>query len=128
MVRLSQDFDRDADAVVFHGDCRDLLARIPDEFVKMVITSPPYNLGKPYENRLELEEYLSQQRSVIEECVRVTASSGSICWQVGNYVKNGEIIPLDIVLFPVFSSLGLRLRNRIKSLRRIKKSVKREKL
>ena len=38
---------------------------------------------------------------------------GSICWQVGNYVTNGEIIPLDIALFPAFAKHGLKLRNRI---------------
>jgi adenine-specific DNA-methyltransferase len=43
----------------------------------------------------------------------VLDNRGSICWQVGNYVDNGEIIPLDIVLYPIFSSLGLHLRNRI---------------
>jgi adenine-specific DNA-methyltransferase len=32
---------------------------------------------------------------------------------VGNYVKNGEIVPLDIALFPIFEELGLHLRNRI---------------
>ncbi|HOA52669.1 MAG TPA: site-specific DNA-methyltransferase, partial [Thermogutta sp.] len=44
---------------------------------------------------------------------RVLDDQGSICWQVGNYVDNGEIIPLDIVLYPIFASLGLHLRNRI---------------
>jgi len=52
-------------------------------------------------------------RKVISECVRVLSDTGSICWQVGNYVENGSIIPLDILLYPVFSGLGLSLRNRI---------------
>ena len=39
--------------------------------------------------------------------------SGSLCWQVGNYVDNGQIIPLDLKLYPIFERLGLRLRNRI---------------
>jgi len=62
---------------------------------------------------MKLDYYLDQQKQVIEECVRVLSSDGNICWQVGNYVNNGEIVPLDIVLFPIFSSLGLHLRNRI---------------
>lgn len=40
-------------------------------------------------------------------------TGGSICWQVGNYVDKGEIIPLDTLLFPIFNGLGLKLRNRI---------------
>ena len=112
-VRITSEFDRTADFVIHKGDCLDLLPRIPDGFVKLVVTSPPYNLGKSYETRLELSEYLAQQCMVIEECVRVLDDRGSICWQVGNYVDNGEIVPLDIVLYPIFASLGLHLRNRI---------------
>jgi adenine-specific DNA-methyltransferase len=112
-IRIVDRFLQDADFVLHPGDCLDLLAAIPDGCVQLVVTSPPYNLGKPYENRLHLEEYLCQQKSVIEECVRVLHSRGSICWQVGNYVEDGEIIPLDIALYPIFSSLGLHLHNRI---------------
>ncbi len=87
-----------------------MLPTIPDNFVKLAVTSPPYNLGKPYESRLDLDEYLSWQRKVIEGCVRVLDEHGSICWQVGNYVEDDEIIPLDIVLYPIFASFNLHLR------------------
>lgn len=110
---VSSEFDLSADLVLYEGNCLDLLSQIPDKFVKLVVTSPPYNLGKPYEDRLHLGEYLAQQRQVIEECVRVLNNTGSICWQVGNYVNKGEIVPLDIVLYPIFFELGLKLRNRV---------------
>ena len=112
-MKISSTFDPTSNCVLFEGDCLDLLKEIPDNFVKLVVTSPPYNLGKPYETKLDLDEYLGQQRKIIEESVRVLDASGSICWQVGNYVNNGEIIPLDIALYPIFASLGLQLRNRI---------------
>lgn len=112
-VKISARFDPTADVILHEGDCLDLLPQIPDRFVKLVVTSPPYNLGKPYENRLDMDVYLEQQRRVIEQCVRVLDDHGSICWQVGNYVEDGEIVPLDIVLYPIFASLGLHLRNRI---------------
>jgi adenine-specific DNA-methyltransferase len=112
-MEISDVFDQSADVVLYPGDCLELLRQIPDRFVNLIVTSPPYNLGKAYEIRLEMEEYKSQQRSVIEQCVRILSDDGSICWQVGNYVKNGEIIPLDIALFPIFEALGLHLRNRI---------------
>jgi adenine-specific DNA-methyltransferase len=112
-VKIASGFDRAADFILFQGNCLDLLTQIPDGFVKLVVTSPPYNLGKAYESRLDLDEYLVQQRKVIEECVRVLDNRGSICWQVGNYVEDGEIVPLDLVLYPIFASLGLHLRNRI---------------
>ena len=112
-VRIVSKFDPTADFVLFPGDCLELLQSMPDESVKLVVTSPPYNLGKAYETRLHLDEYLAQQRAVIDQCVRVLSSHGSICWQVGNYVDNGEIIPLDVVLYPIFAALGLHLRNRV---------------
>jgi len=110
---VSSGFDTGADCVLFCGDCLDLLPQIPDGVIKLIVTSPPYNLGKPYETRLRLKEYLAQQHRVILECVRVLHESGSICWQVGNYVENGRIVPLDIVLYPLFIAMGLHLRNRI---------------
>jgi adenine-specific DNA-methyltransferase len=106
-------FDPNADVVIYEGDVKDLLRQIPDKSMQLVVTSPPYNLGKEYESRLNLKAYLDQQKLVIEEYVRILKDEGSICWQVGNYVDNGEIIPLDILLFPIFADLGLKLRNRI---------------
>lgn len=110
---ISRSFDPKAVLVLFEGDCLSLLPTIPDGTAKLVVTSPPYNLGKEYERRISLDTYLAQQYLVIEECVRVLHPQGSICWQVGNYVDNGEIIPLDVKLFPLFEAFGLRMRNRI---------------
>ncbi len=112
-MKISTEFNKNSNCVIYEGDCLDLLRQIPDGSVKLVVTSPPYNLGKEYETKLHLDEYLREQKRVIEESVRVLDDTGSICWQVGNYVNNGEIIPLDIVLYPIFASLGLHLRNRI---------------
>ncbi len=78
-LKISSDFDPSADLVLFEGDCLELLPRIPSGFVNLVVTSPPYNLGKPYEDRLVLDDYLNQQRTVIEECARVLHERGSIC-------------------------------------------------
>ena len=89
------------------------MASLPDGMFKLIVTSPPYNLGKPYEDRYGLDDYLSMQERVIRECVRLLHDCGSICWQVGNYVENGEIVPIDTLLYPVFREMGLKLRNRI---------------
>ena len=110
---ISNSFDL-ANSVTLHlGDCLDLLAAMPAECCELVVTSPPYNLGKEYEARTTMDAYLAQQARVINECHRVLSRTGSICWQVGNYVDNGEIVPLDIILCPIFKQLGMYLRNRI---------------
>lgn len=110
---ISEEFAPSESIVVYPGDCLALLKTVPDESLQLIVTSPPYNIGKEYEKRLHLDTYLRQQEEVIAECVRALSPRGSICWQVGNYVDRGAIIPLDTVLYPIFSGLGLKMRNRI---------------
>ncbi len=112
-LAIASHFSPKESAVVFKGDCRKLLSEIPNKSVQLVVTSPPYNIGKQYEKRLKLAQYIEQQAEVISECARVLRDTGSICWQVGNYVDKGSIVPLDTALYPIFSSLGLKMRNRI---------------
>jgi len=81
--------------------------------MKLIVTSPPYNLGKIYETKQSLDDYYDEQSKTIKEAVRLLHPQGSICWQVGNYVDDGEVYPLDIMLYPLFKGAGLKLRNRI---------------
>ena len=101
------------DAVLACQDNLEFMRGLADGSMKLIVTSPPYNIGKQYEKRSSLETYLSDQERVIAECVRLLHPKGSLCWQVGNYVEDGEVIPLDVVLYPLFSEHGLKLRNRI---------------
>jgi adenine-specific DNA-methyltransferase len=112
-VSVASEFNPQVDLVLHEGDCLEFLRGLPSGLAKLIVTSPPYNLGKSYEKRLDLESYLEQQGKVIEQCSRVLNDSGSLCWQVGNFVEKGRIIPLDIALYPIFESLGLHLRNRV---------------
>ena len=105
--------EREAFLVLACEDNLNFMKRLPDDEVKLVITSPPYNLGKEYETKTSLDDYLKMQKRVISECVRILHPQGSICWQVGNYVDTGEIVPLDAILYPLFRNQGLKLRNRI---------------
>jgi adenine-specific DNA-methyltransferase len=96
--------------------CQDNLAfmrPLPEGMMHLIVTSPPYNIGKRYERRSPLDAYIEAQAQVISECVRLLSDRGSLCWQVGNHVENGEIFPLDIHLYPFFRKHGLKLRNRI---------------
>ena len=95
------------------GDTLSFLKSIESNSVQLVITSPPYNLGKSYESRVSIQEYLVTQKTVISELVRILNTYGSICWQVGNYVNKGEVYPLDIYYYEIFKDFGLKLRNRI---------------
>lgn len=94
-------------------DCLEGMKRIPDGSIDLVITSPPYNIGKPYESIQNINDYLSKYEDIIKEINRILSEKGSVCWQVGNYVNKGEIYPLDILFYPLFKKHGLYLRNRI---------------
>jgi len=106
-------FTANADVSIVYGDVLDFLREIPNNFATLVVTSPPYNIGKPYESRKEFKEYIQWQEEVIKECIRILRHDGSICWEVGNYVENKEVFPLDIYFYPIFKKFGLKLRNRI---------------
>ena len=101
------------DCIYEHQDALEYLKKLDDGSVKLIITSPPYNVGKEYEARTKIEKYLENMTPIICEMARVLSDDGSICWQVGNYVEDGEVFPLDIYYYPIFKNLGLKLRNRV---------------
>jgi len=101
------------DPIMSKSDNLKFMRPLQDGLMKLIVTSPPYNIGKSYEKKTSIESYIQDQTKVIAECVRLLHPNGSICWQVGNHVSNGEIFPLDIVLYHIFKDHGLRLRNRI---------------
>ncbi|MBE0338718.1 site-specific DNA-methyltransferase [Paenibacillus sp. 23TSA30-6] len=111
-----QKFSEQNRVTLYQGDCLQFLESMPDESIQLIVTSPPYNVGKAYESIQPFGEYLQWQDSVIDLCIRKLKPSGSICWQVGNYVEKknkNEIYPLDIYLYHSFKSRGMQLRNRI---------------
>ncbi|MDR3012935.1 MAG: site-specific DNA-methyltransferase [Chitinispirillales bacterium] len=113
MGKIVDKFSDTAEVVIYGGSCYDFVKTIPDQSITLIITSPPYNIGKKYEEKSSLSEYYHKQEEIIDECVRILADNGSICWQIGNFVESSEIIPLDIFLYPIFQKHGLKLRNRI---------------
>ena len=100
---FAEKYSQEAIVTICEGDRLDLLRTIPPGEARLVVTSPPYNIGKRYERRVDLSDYLREQRATIEECHRILADDGSICWQVGNHIaRDGEVYPLDIWLYPIF--------------------------
>lgn len=107
-------YQKDFDFLAAHSDTLSFLKKIPSESVNLIVSSPPYNIGKKYESREEFKKYLESQKKVISECHRVLSSNGSFCWQVGNYIEKGEVFPLDIYYYDIFKfDLQMKLRNRI---------------
>lgn len=95
-ITMSNHWDISNDVTLFSGDCRDLLAEIPTGSAQLIVTSPPYNQRKEYERRVTLSDYLLREEQVINLCIDKLRPGGSICWQIGNHVDDGEVFPLDI--------------------------------
>jgi DNA modification methylase len=94
---------------------KDILSKENVKLFDLIITSPPYNVGKEYESKKTIEQYLEEQKAIIESFAKLLKPTGSVCWQVGNYINNKtkEIFPLDMFYYQIFKDLGFTLRNRI---------------
>lgn len=112
-ISYNDKYKKNCDIVIINNDVINSLENIPDETATLIVSSPPYNLGKPYEKRVEFKEYLIWQKKVAKELNRILHVNGSLCWQVGNYVEDGEVFPLDIYFYEIFKELDFKLRNRI---------------
>jgi adenine-specific DNA-methyltransferase len=114
VISRVKDISTEAKTSLYLMDVERLLDALPVEpLFDLVVTSPPYNIGKEYENQMPLDEYVAWQKRILEKIYLRLKPSGSICWQVGNYVDNGSIVPLDFEFAPIFKQLGMQLRNRI---------------
>ena len=114
VISRVKDISTEAKTSLYLMDVEKLLDALPVEpLFDLVVTSPPYNIGKEYENQMPLDEYVAWQKRILEKIYLRLKPSGSICWQVGNYVDNGSIVPLDFEFAPIFRQLGMQLRNRI---------------
>ncbi len=102
--------------LLFQGDVLAFLKNLSsDPIFDLVVTSPPYNIGKSYESVQHLDDYFASQQKVIHAIDKQIKPSGAICWQVGNYIdkSNQSIYPLDFGFHEIFSNLGYILKNRI---------------
>ena len=101
-------------AALFSGDCEDLISRMPDESVDLTVTSPPYCIGKEYEQSRSVQDFIATHKRLLPEIARITRTGGSICWQVGYHVVNRAAYPLDYTVFSILNEVAnVTLRNRV---------------
>lgn len=102
-------------ATFLKGDVLAVLEKLPKAKYDLIVTSPPYNIGKIYERstKLTFEQYIEWLDKVIGKLVDAVQDHGSICWQVGSFIKDGEVFPIDIHTYDSFKRRGMKLRNRI---------------
>jgi adenine-specific DNA-methyltransferase len=99
---------------LYNGDCLELLACVDDNAVDLIVSSPPYCIGKEYEPKSALSDFSSMHRQLLPELVRILKPGGSLCWQVGTHVKNGVVTPLDYLVFAEMQGFAeMHMRNRV---------------
>ena len=101
------------DISLFTGDILEKLNFIHPQQIDLIVSSPPYNIGKSYEEKQPLEDYLNWIEKVIKGCDRVLKLNGSICWQLGAYHKDKELFPLDFYYYQIMKKFNYKLKNRI---------------
>ncbi len=94
------------------GDAREVLRRLPDNSVHLMVTSPPYNVGKEYDEDLTLGEYLGFIEEVMREVYRVLVWGGRACFNVANLGRR-PYIPLHAYLIERFERIGFLPRGEI---------------
>ena len=95
---------------VYNEDCLKVLSKIEDKSVSLIVTSPPYCIGKEYENLTDdIDSFKNLNKSVIKECIRLLKPGGSLCWQVGFHIKNSVIVPLDCLIYNIVQEINTLL-------------------
>lgn len=103
-------------AVLFHGECERLISVMPDDYASLILSSPPYCMGKAYEDTSDIADFKKSHEILLPELIRVLKPGGSLCWQVGFHVQetSGVITPLDFLVYnELLKYPQLKLRNRI---------------
>jgi len=96
---------------VFHKSA-ETMNELPDSSIHLAITSPPYNVGKAYDQNLTLNSYLELLHNVWKEIKRVLVPGGRICINVANLGRK-PYIPLHTFIIDDMTNLGFLMRGEI---------------
>ena len=89
------------DCLLYAGDCLELMKKIDPALVDLTVTSPPYNIGKEYEEPMPLENYLDWCKNWISEIHRVTKDQGAFWLNIGylEIPEKGKAVPIPYLLW-----------------------------
>ena len=109
-VGASQELPEELHNIVINGDSRKL--PIPNNCVHLVVTSPPYNASKAYDEDLSLTEYLGLLHEVFSECYRILAPGGRMVVNVANLGRK-PYIPLASHINLIMHEIGFMHRGEV---------------
>ncbi len=96
---------------IFHKSSENM-KELPDNSIHLMVTSPPYNVGKEYDKNLTLNEYLTFLRKVWEEVYRVLVPGGRVCINIANLGRK-PYIPLHSYIIRDMIEIGFLMRGEI---------------
>ncbi|MBN2547590.1 MAG: site-specific DNA-methyltransferase [Anaerolineales bacterium] len=96
---------------IIHGSA-ERMAEIPDNSLHLMVTSPPYNVTKEYDEDLSLQEYLSLLKAVFTETYRTLVYGGRACVNVANLGRK-PYIPLSDYISQMMIEIGFLMRGEI---------------
>ena len=95
-------------------DAFEFLSDLAPGSVDLIVSSPPYCMGKEYDRSISVDDFKRDHERLAPLLARALKEGGSLCWQVGHHVRDGVVVPLDALVYPIFSAQNdLLLRNRI---------------
>ncbi len=97
--------------LIYQHDSRDM-KHLPDNSVHLMITSPPYNVGKDYDSDLDLTEYQQLLEAVMAETYRVLVAGGRACVNIAN-VGRSPYIPLHAYIVDIAQRCGFLMRGEV---------------
>ena len=109
--KIYKRYNESNDVTLLNGDCLKLLRKVPDESVDIIVTSPPYCIGKAYENpHDDINTFRQQHLNIFKDLYRIVKPGGSICWQVGYHISDKCVIPLDYIVYDIFTNESKQLK------------------
>ena len=97
---------------VIHGHTSETMTELPDHSVHLMVTSPPYNVGKEYDEDLTLDEYVTFLKRIMREVYRALVPGGRACVNVANLGRK-PYIPMNGLIAKVMIDLGFLMRGEI---------------
>jgi adenine-specific DNA-methyltransferase len=98
---LGEPYFKVDNCIIYHADCLESLKQITDKYINITVTSPPYNIGKEYEQELPLKDYLNWCKKWINEVYRITVNNGSFWLNLGylSIPERAKAIPIPYLLW-----------------------------
>ena len=109
--RIVNDYPEGLENKIICGKAQDM-SSIPDNSLHLMVTSPPYNVSKEYDQDLSLKDYLQMLENVFEETYRVLVNGGRACVNVANLGRK-PYIALSDHIYKIMNDIGFNMRGEI---------------